>query len=729
MMDYPDVHTVIKSFQTTVNRYSDYPAIICRQRSGSSHNVNRWTYRDLHVTIQQFARGLVAHNVKAGTPMFVLCRNQVEYVIATLTAYYMGFIQIPIEPGILDNFGDVRHMLDTVIQHYNSDRVILLANDRTSAVKLDQLVLPTGTIKICTEGRSDDWIPFQELLLGTGIEPQERGPARGVAEQSIFFTSGSTALPKCCLIQAAQWFYHLEPSLSLGSFSPQARIVIPVPVSHAFGYICIILSLLQGACVVFPGTAYSLQAVVDAISQEKCTHAAIVPTMAHSLIEELSSFPINIKSLKGLTLAGGVITPELLVRCKECLGVSSTENFYGMTEGVFATTGLVQDLDKVTNDCNVSVGKPIRGGKFRVCAQGDYSTVPPGIEGELHFSGKSMITQYISKSTDDLYEVDGEVWFITGDRGLVDHEGRLFILGRRKDMISRGGKSISLPKIEAVLAQVSELHALEPQIVAAADTIAGEVPLAVIKGKADHSVVKQLQDTMRSSLGVAHVPSHVVPLETLRQTDYPRTSTGKVQRMKLAEMVQAYQESQKVADSEPSNDPCDFSHAIQTVWTRVSGVSSEDLDLKRPISDFADSITMLIARDQIRKGTGRQAPLRQWNATTTISDQIRLLKNSLPSTGKQDTCSSLQQEQPTGPPDVEDIAYLGNDKARFNATKAAIGKTISQYGLSWNEVASVCPCTDFIQLLCRTRVINDWNTRTAIVTKYATMEVSSPHTS
>lgn len=77
-------------------------------------------------------------------------------------------------------------------------------------------------------------------------------------------------------------------------------------------------------------------------------------------------------------------------------------------------------------------------------------------------------------------------------RGLVDHGGRLFILRRHKDMIYRGGKSISLLKIEAVLAQVPELYALESQIVAAADPIAGKVPLAVIKGRADHSVVKQL---------------------------------------------------------------------------------------------------------------------------------------------------------------------------------------------------------------------------------------------
>ena len=57
----------------------------------------------------------------------------------------------------------------------------------------------------------------------------------------------------------------------------------------------------------FPETAYSPQAVADAISPEKCTHAAIVPTMTHSL--ELSSSPISIERLKGLTLAGGTITP------------------------------------------------------------------------------------------------------------------------------------------------------------------------------------------------------------------------------------------------------------------------------------------------------------------------------------------------------------------------------------------------------------------------------------
>lgn len=125
-------------------------------------------------------------------------------------------------------------------------------------------------------------------------------------------------------------------------------------------------------------------------------------------------------------------------------------------------------------------------------------------------------------------------------------------------------------------------------------------------------------------------------------------------------MVQAYQEPQKIANSEQSNASSGPSRTIQAVW--VSGVSTEDLDLKRLILGSADSITMLIARDQIRKESGRQTPLRQWNATTTISDQIRLPKTTPPSTDKQDMCSSLQQEQPTRPPDVEDIAHLGNDR-------------------------------------------------------------------
>jgi len=65
----------------------------------------------------------------------------------------MGLIHIPIEPEILDSFENVCHVVDTAIQHYNSDRVILLANDRTSAEKLDQLGLPAETIRICIEGR------------------------------------------------------------------------------------------------------------------------------------------------------------------------------------------------------------------------------------------------------------------------------------------------------------------------------------------------------------------------------------------------------------------------------------------------------------------------------------------------------------------------------------------------------------------------------------------------
>jgi acyl-CoA synthetase (AMP-forming)/AMP-acid ligase II len=727
-----DVQSITDGFQSIVQRYPECLAIISRHQSGAYYSMDssggldvgkddqklhlRWTYRTLDRIIRRLAKALSANDVREGTPIFVFCQNQVESIILTIAAYRLGLIHVPIDPGVLSNITDVQHMVDTVIEHYHPDHVAILANDATTAERLDQVMLGFPTLKICIEPGYAGWTSFENLLdEADAVQNEEEEPTRAFDERSVFFTSGSTSLPKCCLNKPALWFHVLGSSLTLGSASPQDSVLVTVPTSHAFGYICMMMSLLRGACVVFASARFNSQLVVNTMKQERCTHAAIVPTMVHSLVGELASSGTKVESLKGVTLAGAAIGLELLETCKECLGVTTVENFYGMTEGVFATTGPVEELGQVVNGRDVAVGKPVQGAKLRICAPDDSSIVPRGVPGELHYSGHSVIRGYVGDRTDDFYEANGEPWFITGDRALVDHEGRLFILGRRKDMIVRGGKNISLPKIERVLSQVPEMCALEPQIVAAADPIAGEVPLAVIKRRTDYSLAKQLQDTILSSLGVAHVPVQVVALETLGLADYPRTPAGKIKKPKLAETVRAYLESQAADDIQPLASVTNLTLKVQSVWARVLGYRLVDLDIKRPISEFADSIIMLIARDKIRKETGRSIPLTQWNISKTISEQIHLLENG--------TTENRPNSTRSEPPHVEQIVHLGGNEGKLHATKATVNKTISQYGLCWDDVADVCPCTDFIQLVSRARAIDDWNIRTSIVTRDASTEV------
>ncbi|RHZ43301.1 uncharacterized protein CDV56_101753, partial [Aspergillus thermomutatus] len=671
----------------------------------------RWTYATLHQAVRRLANSLRNQGLAPGTPILVFCENQIEQVVAALAAFAADLIHVPVSPASLLRAEDVQHMVNTVME-FQEPRMVIIAKDENTARKIDEkLNIPPNTLKICCQAHPvNEWICLQSFF----DDPSD--PLRPLqTEQAVFFTSGSTALPKGCLIRAARWFDVLIPSLSLGSTGPGNSVAIPVLMNHAFGFICTILPLLRGASVVFAGYKFKPQKTAEALRREKSTHAAMVPTMVRSLAEILNQ-PTH---LQQVTFAGMAMTPQVLRQCQESLGKCKVENFYGMTEGVFVSTGAVADPNVIVKGYDVAIGRPVHGCHIRVCAEGEQTPLSRGTAGHLHFSGPSMINKYLGSHTDDFYEVDGQVWFKTGDQVILDDDDRLYYVGRYKDMIVRGGENISLSKIEAILSQLPESHALQPQVVAAPDPIAGEAPLAVVTTDIeDQELVKQMKETVRSSLGLKYVPHSFVSLPTLGLDDYPRTAVGKVQKMKLTEIVRnSYQQSQ-AEDIKQSSDS--LQQQIQAVWGRVLGMQTDSIDIHAPLSLFADSITLLTARDRIQKATGRSVPLPRWLDATTIAEQITLLQNG--SDFKETLAASRPEEQQHGPLKVGDMVHLGGDDDAFTKTRTAIEKILEPHDLTWDDVRHVTPCTDFVQAISRSQVVNTWNIRTSILSKGASVQ-------
>jgi acyl-CoA synthetase (AMP-forming)/AMP-acid ligase II len=717
-----DPQTITQRLNYVVEQHPDSIAIVCTHQlpdlygfcSCAANETKapylRWTYATLHQAVCRLANGLKNQGLAPGTPMLVVCENQIEQVVAALAAFAADFIHVPVNPASLAHAEEVQHMVNTVMEFHETERMAIIAKDENTARRIDEkLNIPPNAVKICWQASEiNEWICLQSFFDNPGDPVQPLQP-----EQAVFFTSGSTALPKGCLIRAARWFDVLIPSLSLGSTCPGNSVAVPVLMNHAFGFICTILPLLCGATVVFASHRFKPQETAEALQRENCTHAAMVPTMVRSLAEILDQ-PTK---LQQVTFAGMAMTPQVLRRCQQSLGKCKVENFYGMTEGVFVSTGPVADPDVIVKGYDVAIGRPVQACQIRVCAEGEQTPLSRGTAGHLHFSGPSVVNGYLGSNTHDFYEADGQVWFKTGDQVILDDD-QLYYVGRYKDMIVRGGENISLSKIEAILAQLPQSHALQPQVVAAPDPIAGEAPLAVVTTDIeDQELVKQMKERVRSSLGVKYVPSSFVSLRKLGLDDYPRTAVGKVQKMKLTEIVRHFcQQSQSEDIEQP---PDSLEQLIQAVWGRVLGMQTDSIDVNAPLSLFADSITLLTARDRIQKATARSVPLAQWLDATTIAEQITLLQNG--SNFKEALAAPTQPQH--GPLKVGDMVHLGGDDDAFIKTRTAVEKILEPHGLTWGEVRHVTPCTDFVQAIARSRVVNTWNIRTSVLSKGASIEV------
>jgi acyl-CoA synthetase (AMP-forming)/AMP-acid ligase II len=169
--------------------------------------------------------------------------------------------------------------------------------------------------------------------------------------------------------------------------------------------------------------------------------------------EHLSAVPYHI------ILGGASIAPEV-VEISRSLGAKRVSAGYGMTEGVATLINPIHSTTSYMTDGNVCLGRAIAAARMRICRPGSREIVHRGEIGELHQGGPPIISGYLNaspKDNDCLYNTDGVDWCATGDQGYMDEQGRVYLLGRYKDLIIRGGENISPTKIESCLLKLPHI--------------------------------------------------------------------------------------------------------------------------------------------------------------------------------------------------------------------------------------------------------------------------------
>ncbi|KAJ5899344.1 hypothetical protein N7495_004088 [Penicillium taxi] len=666
----------------------------------------RWSYHTLKQASKSLLAGLLRLGASPGTPIVVLCRNQAEYVISMLAAYRLGLVFIPMTPDTLAQPTDLQQMLNKVVKHCNVSEIFFLSDNADNLGKV-----PAGLQANIKCELFSNVIASEQAL---DVPEQIQG------EKNLFFTSGTSNTPKGCYLDASILLKTYEPSAGLSTATPEDRIIVTGPGHHLYGYICIAITLLKGAGLIFAGAKYSPESVIRAASDETCNFIAMVPSMIHSILGMLEQGSETLK-IKGIISAGMVIAPSLLENLRGRLGYPWVENLYGMTEGVLVTTGIIHDTESILSDGYLAAGKPVKGSMIRICHPETGELVSQGTPGQLFFSGPALISGYICQPEPEVFvERDGHHWINTGDEAFIGKNDMIYIIGRYKDIIMRGGENLSMAKLENLLAEIPELSTLQPQVVAAEDTVAGEVPVLIIKTKTSHEAVQQLKDTIRTRLGSDYVPRDVFSLDDLGLSTLPLTTTGKTNKRQLKQIVKDFTESQDKKELDSTLLSSDLAKTVTVVWSRLLGTEASRLNIETPLSQVADSMLLVSARDRVRKITGHSVDLPSWIAAETIHDQIKLLATSTLGPPPSNP-NGLVQVTRTGPPQASDIVHLGGDVSGFRSLKREVEELIRQDGFDWEDVQDIVPCTDWIQSLAHSKVVDSWNIRTSIVSMKSSM--------
>lgn len=224
-------------------------------------------------------------------------------------------------------------------------------------------------------------------------------------------------------------------------------------------------------------------------------------------------------------------------------------------------------------------------------------------------------------------------------------------------------------------------------------------------------------------MGTMYVPAEVISLKQLSVTEYPRTMSGKIQKVKLAGLVKTHLEHIEIRETDGKSDDSDtaLAAAVKEIWARATGQDVSRIPLDAPISTFADSILIIRVRGKIRTKTGRTLSMAEMNSSSTIAGQIELLKTKHSVNALGPIAVAGRKRKRAEPPKMEDMIHVAKDRSIFTATKEMVSKTLAPHGLDWDDVEAVFPCHDHLNVF--QRVIDPLGINTGLLAHKASKDV------
>lgn len=385
----------------------------------------------------------------------------------------------------------------------------------------------------------------------------------------ILQTSGTTAQPKLVPLTETNLFAAAGALIGSLGLTERDRGLNLLPQFHIGGLWDLIAApLLSGGSVICAG-AFS-PAAFEAGCRLAPTWTQLVPSMIRALVEAPLAAGVPPSTLRFLRSVSAPLPPALKDEASAKLRVPVVE-IYGMTEtaGVIASNGLEQDLQRPG-----SVGRCV--GPELVIRRPSGEAAATGEEGEVVVRGPQVSPGYLAAAADDaaVFAADG---FHTGDLGRLDADGHLWLLGRLKDVINRGGEKISPAEIEAALLSLGGI-ADAAAFAVPHPTLGEEIEAALVPAAPmdDEIDLDALRSALRPLLGHGRVPARLHVVEAI-----PRTAGGKLQRRRLVERFAAGPTEPRAAA--PARSPQSWPERplarwVAEIWAGVLGTETMGAD-------------------------------------------------------------------------------------------------------------------------------------------------------
>ena len=471
------------------------------------------SYAEMAARAAALAGGLAERGVGRGDVVGLLSYNCPEFLETLFAANYLGAIAMPINWRLAGP--EVRYILE------HSEARALVCDEAMLAVAGEATAGREGALlRASVAGAPAGWTDLADLR--TAAAPPPPAATEGDDVHRLMYTSGTTGHPKGVMLTHANLAWKNLAHLVEFGFTGDDLGLACGPLYHVGALDLTTTTLIAAGATTILHRAFDAAAVVDELERSRVTTVWLAPAMVNAIMALPGVEERDLSSVRVIINGGEKMPIPLIERIQRTFPSAWFADAYGLTETVSGDTFL--DRDSILAKLG-SVGRPCLHLELDVWDR-EGRPVPAGERGEIVLRGPKVFKGYW-RDPDATDTAFAGGWFHTGDIGVRDEDGYLFIVDRLKDMIVSGGENIAGSEVERVLYEHEAV--LEAAVVARPDERWGEVPVAFVVLRPDgHVAADALVEHCRARLARYKVPKDITFLDAL-----PRNPSGKVLKREL----------------------------------------------------------------------------------------------------------------------------------------------------------------------------------------------------
>lgn len=337
----------------------------------------------------------------------------------------------------------------------------------------------------------------------------------------LLYTSGTTGDPKGVMLTHKNFIANFNSFSQVFNFNEHDTFIDVLPLFHSFAFTGELLScaLLGVELILCP--AFKPKEVLELMATERNVVLLAVPPM-YAVLTAFAPAGYDARdNVRYLVSGGGPMPAEVQARFEERFGIEIYEG-YGLTEAA----PVVSSNSKLHDNRRGTIGRALPGVRVEIWDEAG-TPLPAGVEGELMVKGDNVMRGYYKNPAATAEALTADGWLRTGDMAVIDNDGFLRIVGRKKELIVSAGENIHPREVEETL--VRHPAVFEAAVIGVPDKLKTEVPKAFLAphpGQPLDSIdIKEVRDFLRDRLAAHKIPALWAVLEQL-----PKLPTGKINK-------------------------------------------------------------------------------------------------------------------------------------------------------------------------------------------------------